>query len=124
MLGTNDLKPRFNPSPYDIAQGVKNIAVAILKSNLGPDNTAPKVLMICPPPTADSPAFKHIFGDSVELSKKLPPFFKTLAAECGAAFLDAGKYIKTSPIDGIHLESEAQLLLAKAVAYSVKSIFP
>jgi lysophospholipase L1-like esterase len=123
MLGTNDLKPRFNPSPFDIAQGVKNIAVAIQKSDFGPDNAAPKVLIICPPPTFDTPALKHIFGDSAELSKKLPFFFKVCAAECGAAFLDAGKYIKPSPIDGIHLESEAQLLLAEAVAESVKSIF-
>jgi len=123
MLGTNDLKPRFSPSPYDIAQGVKNVAIAIIKSDLGPNNAAPKVLMICPPPTAESPALKQIFGDCVELSKKLPPFFKAMAAECGAAFLDAGKYIKSSTIDGIHLESEAQLQLAKAVAESVKSLF-
>jgi len=124
MLGTNDLKPRFNPSPYDIAQGVKNIAIAIQKSDLGPNYTAPKVLMICPPPTAESSALKQIFGDCVELSKKLPPFYKAMAAECGAAFLDAGKYIKSSTIDGIHLESEAHLQLAKAVAESVKSLFP
>jgi len=124
MLGTNDLKPRFNPSPYDIAQGVKNIAVAIQKTNCSPDYNAPKVLIICPPPTLDTPALKHIFGDSAGLSKKLPFFYKACAAECGAAFLDAGKYIKTSPIDGVHLESEAQLVLAEAVAESVKSLFP
>jgi lysophospholipase L1-like esterase len=124
MLGTNDLKPRFNPSPYDIAQGIKNVAIAIKRSDFGPGNAAPKLLIICPPPTVESPALKQIFGDCVELSKKLPPFFKAMAAECGAAFLDAGKYIKSSPIDGIHLESEAQLQLAKAVAESVKSIFP
>jgi len=124
MLGTNDLKPRFNPAPYEIAQGVQNVAIAIKKTNLGPDYTAPKVLIICPPPAVESPALKHIFGNCVELSEKLPPFFKALAAECGAAFLDAGKYIKSSPIDGIHLEREAQLQLAKAVAESVKSLFP
>ncbi len=123
MLGTNDLKPRFNPSPYDIAQGVKNIAVAIQKTDFGPDNKAPKVLIICPPPTLDCSALKQIFGDSAELSKKLPFFYKACAAECGAAFLDAGKYIKSSPVDGVHLESEAQLLLAEAVAESVKSLF-
>jgi lysophospholipase L1-like esterase len=124
MLGTNDLKPRFNPTLYDIAQGAQNVIIAIQKSNCGPDNTAPKVLMICPPPTVDSPAFKHLFGDCVELSERLPPYYKALAVECGAAFLDAGKYIKSSPADGIHLEPEDQRLLAEAVAESVKSIFP
>jgi lysophospholipase L1-like esterase len=124
MLGTNDLKPRFNPSAFDIARGVQNVAAAVLKSDCGPDNAAPKVLMICPPPTVDSPVFKHIFGDCVGLSKKLPPLYKAMAAECGAAFLDAGKYIKSSPVDGIHLEPEDHRLLAEAVAESVKSLFP
>jgi len=123
MLGTNDLKPRFNPSPFDIAQGVQNVAIAIQKSDFGPDDAAPKVLIICPPPIVESSALKHIFGDCVELSERLPPYYKALAAECGAAFLDAGRYIKSSRIDGIHLESEAQLLLAEAVAESVKSLF-
>jgi lysophospholipase L1-like esterase len=123
MLGTNDLKPRFNPSPFDIAQGVQNVALAIQKSNFGPDNAAPKVLMICPPAAVDSPALKHIFGDCAKLSKKLPLFYKALAIECGAAFLDAGKHIKSSPVDGIHLEPEDQLLLAEAVAESEKNLF-
>ena len=123
MLGTNDLKPRFNPSPFDIARGVQNLVVSIQKSDCGPDNTGPKVLMICPPPTAASPVFKHIFGDSVELSKKLPPMYRALAAECGAAFLDAGRYIKSSPADGIHLDPEDHHRLAGAVAETVEGLF-
>ena len=124
MLGTNDLKPRFNPSPYDIAQGVWNIVIAIQKTDFGPENTAPKVLMICPPQTAESPVFKHVFGDCVELSGKLPPMYRALAAECGAAFLDAGKYIMSSPADGIHLEAEDHHKLAEAVADSIRYLFP
>ena len=123
MLGTNDLKPRFNPSPFDIARGVQNLVITIQKSDCGPDNTDPKVLMICPPPTVASPVFKHIFGDSVELSKKLPPMYRALAAECGAAFLDAGRYIKSSPADGIHLDPEDHQKLARAVAELVKGLF-
>jgi lysophospholipase L1-like esterase len=123
MLGTNDLKPRFNPTPYDIALGVQNIAVAVLKSETGPNKSAPRVLMICPPPTADSPAFKHVFQDCVELSTKLAPLYRALARECGAVFLDAGKHIKSSPADGIHLEPEEHRKLAEAVAGCVKNLF-
>jgi len=102
---------------------VQNLVVSIQKSDCGPDNTGPKVLMICPPPTAASPVFKHIFGDSVELSKKLPPMYRALAAECGAAFLDAGRYIKSSPADGIHLDPEDHHRLAGAVAETVEGLF-
>jgi lysophospholipase L1-like esterase len=123
MLGTNDLKPRFSPTPYDIARGVQQLAMAIQKSDAGPGKTAPRVLMICPPPTVGSPVLKHVFGDCVELSRQLPPMYRAMAAECGAAFLDAGKHIKTSPGDGIHLESEDHRKLACAVAEAVNNLF-
>ena len=123
MLGTNDLKPRFNPSAFDIARGVQSLTIAIQKSDYGPGNAAPKVLMICPPPTVASPVFKHIFGDCIELSKKLPPMFRAMAAECGAAFLDAGKYIKSSAADGIHLDAEDHRKLAEVVAEQVAQLF-
>ena len=122
MLGTNDLKPRFSPLPYDIARGVQRVVIAAQESKTGPGNSAPKVIMICPPPTVDAPGFKHIFGDSVELSKKLPGLYRQLAAECGAIFLDAGKFIITSAADGIHFDPEGQLALAKAVADIAKDL--
>jgi hypothetical protein len=102
--------------PYDIARGVQRVAIAVQNSQTGPDNTAPKVIMICPPPTVESPAFKHIFGDSPGLSKKLPPLYRCLAEECGALFLDAGKHITSSAVDGIHLDPEEHRKLAAAVA--------
>ncbi|MDR3343136.1 MAG: SGNH/GDSL hydrolase family protein [Treponema sp.] len=122
MLGTNDLKPRFSPLPYDIARGVQRIVTAIQDSRTGPEDTSPAVLMICPPPTVDSPGFKHVFGDSGELSKKLPFFYRALAKESGVAFLDAGKVIQTSTADGIHLEPEAHRKLAEAVAEVVSTM--
>lgn len=120
MLGTNDLKPRFNPTPYDIALGVYRIAKAVQGSETGPDYKAPKVLMICPPAIIDAPGFKHIFGEhSIEISKKLPPLYRAMAFDCGASFLEAGKYIKSSTADGIHFDAEEHHKLAKAVAEAV-----
>nr|AGS53754.1 lipolytic enzyme, G-D-S-L [uncultured bacterium contig00076] len=122
MLGTNDLKPRFNPTAYDIARGVQEVAKAVQKSGAGPNGASPKVLMICPPATAESPALKHLFGNSVELSRKLPPLYRALAFECGAVFLDAGKHIVSSAIDGVHFDAENHLKLAEAVAQTIKEM--
>jgi lysophospholipase L1-like esterase len=122
MLGTNDLKPRFSPMPYDIARGVQRLAAAARNSQTGPDNAAPAVIMICPPPAAESPAFKHIFGDCVALSKKLAPLYRRLAKESGVIFLDAGKHIKSSAADGIHLDPEEHRKLAEAVAEIVRKL--
>jgi lysophospholipase L1-like esterase len=120
MLGTNDLKPRFSPLPYDIALGAAKVALAIRDSRMGPGDSSPQVILICPPATVESPVFKHIFGDSVELSKKLPPLYRRLAEEYGVHYLEAGKFIKSSAADGIHLDPEGHLKLAQAVAELIK----
>ena len=122
MLGTNDLKPRFSPLPYDIARGAQRVIIAAQESGTGPGDSAPKVIMICPPPTVDAPPFKHIFGDSVQLSGKLPALYRQLAGECGAIFLDAGTIIKSSPADGIHFDAGGHLALAKAAADIVQGL--
>jgi lysophospholipase L1-like esterase len=116
LLGTNDLKTRYSPCAYDIAHGVKRLVTAIKDSLTGPGNTSPQVLMICPPPTVDAPAFKNMFGDCVELSKKLSGFYKQFAQESGVDFLDAGKIIQSSEVDGIHFDPEGHYKLASAVA--------
>ena len=123
MLGTNDLKPRFNPLPYDIARGVQRVTSAIQDSRTGPGGAGPRVLVICPPPTVESPAFKHIFVEgSIELSKRLAPLYRRLAGESGALFLDAGKHIKSSAADGIHLDPEDHRRLAEAAAELIRGI--
>jgi lysophospholipase L1-like esterase len=116
MLGTNDLKRRFNPSPYDVAQGVLNLVKAIQHSEAGPNDGAPKVLVICPPPLLDSPVFGDIFKGSAAISRHLRHFYRQICEESGAAFLDAGAVIKVSPADGVHLEAPEHLRLAEAVA--------
>jgi lysophospholipase L1-like esterase len=122
MLGTNDLKPRFSPLPYDIARGAQRIVTAIQDSRTGPNDTSPKVLWICPPPTVKSPGFEHIFGDSVELSQKLPPCFRQLAQESGVPLLEAGAVIRTSTADGIHFDAEDHRKLAEAVAKMIRTM--
>jgi lysophospholipase L1-like esterase len=116
MLGTNDLKFRFSPGPSDIAAGVELVVRETLNSKTGPKDGAPRVLWICPPSTVRSATFKHVFGDCVPVSKKLAPFMAQLAENDGVEFLDAGKIIKSSKIDGIHLEPAEHRKLAAAVA--------
>src|SRR6185503_2144360 len=50
MLGTNDLKQRFSLSAYDIAEGAGVLVNIVQKSDCGPQEGAPKVLLMAPPP--------------------------------------------------------------------------
>jgi lysophospholipase L1-like esterase len=120
LLGTNDLKHRFNPMPYDIARGAQRVAEAVQNSRTGANGASPRVLLICPPPTVSSPVFSNIFGDPVEISRQLAPLYQALAQEIGVLFLDAGKVVTTSSVDGIHLEAASHHKLAEAVAEIIK----
>jgi lysophospholipase L1-like esterase len=124
LLGTNDLKARFNPTPYDIAYGAKRVAVAAQNSGTGPDGTAPKVLLVCPPPIDNHIKFSAMFGEkAAAISRELPPFFAQAAKECGACFFDAGTVARPSVHDGLHWDPECHAALAKAAAEKVREIF-
>ncbi len=125
LLGTNDLKHRFGKSAYDIASGTGFLVDLVLQSMCGPANNAPGVLLLCPPPVTDPvPAkFADMFEGGIQKSRQLAPQYAKVAAERGVHFLNAGDYIESSPVDGIHFEAEGQRRLGMAVAEKVRAIF-
>jgi lysophospholipase L1-like esterase len=122
MLGTNDLKKRFDASASDIAQGASVLADEILRSGCGPGGGAPAVVMISPPPIARLTDLAEMFEGSQEKSKKFREHYERFAEQNGCAFLDAGEFIVSSDLDGIHLEADAHRKLGEAVAARVREV--
>ena len=123
MLGTNDLKHRFAVPATDIAAGVGVLVSTVMQSESGPQSSAPKMLVICPPPILDQfgerPEFVEMFAGGHEKSLRLAPAYEAIAREHGAAFLNAGRVIHSSAFDGIHLDKGAQAALGRAVAETI-----
>ena len=126
MLGTNDLKAKFGVGPYDIAGGVGVLLKQLQRAEAGRSAGVPKAVVICPPPILNAFGAFEFFGEMFAgghvKSLRLAPFYKQIALENGAIFLDAGPLISSSPFDGIHLDPEAQAVLGKAVATEVKGL--
>jgi len=120
MLGTNDLKARFGLSAWDIAQG----AGALLKiiRNFSAEQGPIKILLICPPPILEVGGFAAMFKGGAEKSQAMPAALLDVAALHGAAFLDAGKWVKSSLGDGIHLDKPEHLQLGNIVATSLLTL--
>ncbi|MDR3337276.1 MAG: SGNH/GDSL hydrolase family protein [Treponema sp.] len=124
-LGTNDLKARFNPTAEDVAKGVLRLVETAQTSKTGPGDSAPKALIICPPPVIgnpDNPIFKSMFAGGEKISQELPPYFEQAAKECRATLLKAGDFIKSSSVDGIHFDAGELTKLARAVADVIKKL--
>jgi lysophospholipase L1-like esterase len=124
MLGTNDLKTKFSVSAYDIAMGTGVLIDTIQKSGTGLNGKKPKILVLCPPPLGKLSYLKDLFGEEgIEKSKKLAMYYEKVTQLYGCYFLDVGKIIKTSVIDGVHYEPEKLAKLGKKVADKVLEIF-
>ena len=126
MLGTNDLKARFGVSPPEIARGVGELLRIVGHSESGPAGRAPKSLVICPPPLADTfgekSEFVDIFAGGREKSLRLTPAYAAVAKEYGAEFLNAGDVIRSSRFDGIHFDADQQRLLGHTVAEKILAL--
>ena len=99
MLGTNDLKARYALTPYDIAESMGHLAEIAQKSGCGPGGGPPKILILAPPRLGKLTEYAETFSGAVEKSKKLGPYYKTVADRYGCSFFDTSSvvYLHSSP---------------------------
>ncbi|MEI8378422.1 MAG: SGNH/GDSL hydrolase family protein, partial [bacterium] len=122
MLGTNDLKSRFGVSSWDVAKGVAWLAGLVRASGAGPVGAAPMVLAVSPPPFGRMGAFTRDFVGGPEKSRTLGRDLCVLAEENGIPFFDAGSVIRSSDVDGIHLDPGDHAILGRALAAEAVSL--
>lgn len=122
MLGTNDLKKRFSAHASDIAAGAGALVDIITASQAGPAGAAPAVLLIAPPPLGKLSALEGMFEGGAEKSRDLGGHYREVARLRGCHVMDAAEIIRSSDLDGIHLEEKDHLALGQAVARYVKKI--
>jgi lysophospholipase L1-like esterase len=122
MLGTNDLKERFCRSASDIAQSAAALGVLAKLSGCGIDGTAPRVLLVAPPPVAKLTALAEMFRGSEEKSRSFSRHYRYFAESNGLEFLDAGAIIHSSDVDGIHFDASEHETLGLAVAAKIKRL--
>ena len=123
MLGTNDLKTRLAMQAGDIAAGAGALAGIANRSTCGPEGRAPRVLLICPPPLARLGWLAEMFEGGAEKSQRVAGEMAAVAKECGADFIDAGKLIRSSDIDGIHLDLASHRRIGEELSAFIPKLF-
>jgi lysophospholipase L1-like esterase len=123
MLGTNDLKQRFSVNALDIALSLEKLVLAIRGSGCGPDEAAPGVILVAPPPILEVQDLGVMFAGGQAKSHDLGPRLAALARALEVPFVDAGALIGVSEIDGIHYDEPAMAALAQAFAQAVTDHF-
>lgn len=123
QLGTNDTKLQFNQTAENITEGMRQLVKIAKSEKMGPNFTTPKILVIAPQPIINSshahPFFK---GPVIQKTEQLPELYKRMCLEENCDFLDASLIVKSSEIDGVHLDEINHKILGKAVAEKIKEL--
>jgi lysophospholipase L1-like esterase len=124
MLGTNDLKARFSVGAGDIALSLERLVRTIRSFEAGPKGAAPGIVLVAPPPILEVGALAEMFKGGAAKSRDLAARIQEVAKRLGVVFVDAGKLVEVSPIDGIHYDAPANPVLAEAFAKVIRRHFP
>jgi lysophospholipase L1-like esterase len=122
MLGTNDLKARFNISAWDVAAGLGVLIDLIRTAGCGRGALPPGILIIAPPviePT--TPMYREMFAGGCRKSRKLAKYYMSVADAAGAEFFDAGQVATVGKGDGVHLDREGHTTLGQAIGAKVNA---
>lgn len=122
FLGSNDLKHRFSLQAVDVAKGVEALVKIIKGSDTGPNMQPPKVLVIIPPPMEEGMEHISVMCGGIEKSLKFSEEFQNVLQE-QCDLIDASKIIRSSKIDGLHLDPEAHEKLGIYISEYIKNIF-
>lgn len=131
MLGTNDMKERYQAEAEDIADGARMLIRKIknLHKEKHPE-WMPQILLLSPLLIGEGirdgvSGFSESFGKerAYEMSRKLAPLYQKVAMEENCSFLDAGACAKVGATDALHLEEEGHKKLAEALAGKIKELF-
>lgn len=131
MLGTNDMKVRYQTQAADIVEGARRIVQEIrrLHEEIHPD-WMPRILLVSPLLIGEElrdgkSGFSESFGGerAYHLSRELAPLYRKVAGEEGCRFLDAAAAASVGHTDALHLEEEGHRELAAAIEKEVREIF-
>ncbi len=123
MLGTNDLKHKFNPVPEVIAQRMAAMIQKIRQVAKTESRKPSQVLLLSLPKlllayTYDKFIYPELEGNLVKLNR----LYRELAERERTHFLDIENIVQTSRVDGVHLDEGEHAIFAAAVMEKLKTV--
>lgn len=122
MLGTNDLKASLDLSINAIRDAAKALCQQVLAFDYAPYN-CPKVMLIAPPPFVASDNLDSEFANNIINSKRLAPAYYELCKELNIDFVDAGRIVKPSILDGVHWDRDGHQNFAQHLSTVLQRCF-
>lgn len=129
MLGTNDMKQKFNLAPLDIFKAMQLMVEKALSCARYHMTAMPRVLLVSPPLVGERIRASRLgasygYERAIRTSRELGGLYQELARQYGCDFLNAAEFARVGDTDSIHLEEDGHRQLASALLSYVKKQFP
>lgn len=122
MLGSNDLKTRFNRKARSISTGIQKIIQKVRRVCIAEGYSIPKIVIINPPIVDERMCnLAQTFEGAYEKSKKLSDLYADMSINEKCILLDLQKSVGTSKLDGFHLDEEGHVTIGKMVSHAILS---
>jgi len=119
-VGTNDLQFKYNITFSQIEKSLEKLIVIAM-------NNVRKIVLI-PPVVLDDKVLEGCFNNqfdsnSVSKSKKVAKVYKKLSNVYGLDYFDFNEFVKPSPLDGLHYDSEGHRIISLKLSEYIKNLF-
>lgn len=125
MLGTNDLKHRFQVTAWDLGKAMGQVVDTVLAFPFEPVYQRPRILVVSPVHIKDG-IENSIYGcftrDSVGMSHAFAAEYGQVCREKGCHFFDAAQVAQASNEDKLHMDAGNHRKLAEALEAEVRRI--
>ncbi|WNC67041.1 SGNH/GDSL hydrolase family protein [Thalassotalea nanhaiensis] len=121
MLGTNDLKASFAQTIDHIRHGAKALCKQALEFDYAPYHT-PQIILVAPAPLVETAELDQEFADMIANSRRIAPAYYELSKELNINFIDAGRVVKPSIIDGVHWDQDGHSHFAQHLSAVIKQL--
>ncbi|MDV7104690.1 SGNH/GDSL hydrolase family protein [Vibrio sp. TH_r3] len=122
MLGTNDLKSRFNLSASDISKGAARLVQVVQSFHHDFIPKPPEVLLVSPAHVFEVTPAKEGFTHAEAKSKEFAHYYKLRAEELGCHFIDAAEFVQPCAKEGLHWQQDQHSKFAEALAQKIPTI--
>jgi lysophospholipase L1-like esterase len=116
FLGLNDIFAAPDEPLWKIANAIEEIAEIIKDANISSRFHSPEIILIGLPKISLSPAEAQFYEIAINKIHAFPELLAQSALKRGYHFIDIYGKIKTSPIDGTHLNDKEHKKLAQITA--------
>ena len=123
MLGTNDFQSMHPHQAWHAAQGMAALIQSVRTAPIEPGMPVPPILIIAPPAVAHPKGLIAAkFAGAEEKCKGLADAYQAISQAMDCAFFDAGSIVRTSDVDGVHLDAAQHTTLGLAIAHKVNAL--